>query len=745
MKKKLFNEEETRNIINDYLNNVKIYDLCEKYKIGKLRLHEILDENQIKQRKDLKIKNDDNVITDKDYEKYPLNDDIEYVVYDEKNPNFHTTDIKNLSGVITRYIKEEYGVELPSVYKRNKYFLKTGNYWWEEYLKVKQEPKIKKEYCFINDVSEIDENNKSVIYAIKCPYCDWFTTDVYNKSGAIEKHISNVHKTHYVLDNRTEDEYVVCQICGAKLTRIDNKHLKKHNITLEEYKKQYGKNSTVCKALHETLSKRKDVLTVEERQEDFIRRGKEVHKDENLDFSHVKYINNYTKVEIIDNDLKDDGTPYGSYMIAPYQFLRGVSHPLKKGVKIATKKLIKDEELIKRFNEVHANEDLDYSQMEYKGMNQKIKVISHDKRPNGTEYGEFWITPNNLLKGSTHPELGKFNGDNKKRGSLEKVIAMAYERRKDMDNFSFEHAVYINNKTKLQITCKIHGDFWMTPLNFINGEKCPKCSNKSSSKETEIYEMICECLGSENVKCRDRSVLGTRELDIYVPSLKFAVEYNGLHWHTTQFGCDENYHINKTMKCEEKGIILYQVFEDEYLNNSDLIISRIKHAINMNFDLPPIDGRKCDVRIIDNESSNEFLNMFGLKDKQYCDISIGAFYNEKLIGVVMFKNIGDMVFELPIIFTNIYYRCRGVIGKMFNFFINNIKFNKIISSIDRRYLKSINKNILVTLGFKFIGYSKPNVFLTPNHKVRIDINEAEIGVNYFEIFDCGMANFEYGS
>ena len=42
---------------------------------------------------------------------------------------------------------------------------------------------------------------------------------------------------------------------------------------------------------------------------------------------------------------------------------------------------------------VHAGENLDYSQVEYKDNRTPVKIIDHDLRPAGTEYGEFWQTP----------------------------------------------------------------------------------------------------------------------------------------------------------------------------------------------------------------------------------------------------------------------------------------------------------------------------------------------------------------
>jgi hypothetical protein len=132
--------------------------------------------------------------------------------------------------------------------------METGNYWWEQWFTIEK------------------KKNKPTK---KCPYCGWETTDIENKSGVFEQHLKTRHnidkityinenpedKEYFTLVNKTlnrqmsknSDEYVICQICGKKLSRIDWRHLKEHNITKLEYIKKYG-NNTVSKNLHKTMS-----------------------------------------------------------------------------------------------------------------------------------------------------------------------------------------------------------------------------------------------------------------------------------------------------------------------------------------------------------------------------------------------------------------------------------------------------------------------------------------------------------
>lgn len=135
--------------------------------------------------------------------------------------------------------------------------------------------------------------------------------------------------------------------------------------------------------------------------DEFIKKAKRVHCGEDLDYSRAVYVNNRTPLCIIDHDLMDDGkTEYGEYWQTPYNHLRGQSHPLKRKNKISRNKSSKQEDVIRRFNEVHKGENLDYSKVVYKNMHTKVCIID-------PEYGEYWQEPAAHLKGCGHPMRGR--------------------------------------------------------------------------------------------------------------------------------------------------------------------------------------------------------------------------------------------------------------------------------------------------------------------------------------------------
>lgn len=239
----------------DYINNrMSLPDICKKYKIGKIRARKIIIKNGgiIRDCHEKRIIRNF-IIDDYRIKKYLNTDKFYYVAILKTNKDIVFYDTENFGGYLTSYIEKELGIEVPTLYDRRIYYQTTGDYWWEQWFDVEKRNKVVK----------------------KCPYCDWETIDIDNKSGAFEIHLKRMHginkldyiknfpeeRNYFTLANKTHDkqlslnpdEYVTCAICGRKLSRIDHKHLIKHNITQDEYMVMYD-NKTVSNNLHNKLS-----------------------------------------------------------------------------------------------------------------------------------------------------------------------------------------------------------------------------------------------------------------------------------------------------------------------------------------------------------------------------------------------------------------------------------------------------------------------------------------------------------
>lgn len=104
-----------------------------------------------------------------------------------------------------------------------------------------------------------------------------------------------------------------------------------------------------------------------------------------------------------------------------------------------------------------------------------------------------------------------------------------------------------------------------------------KNHTKVSIEEKELVDTI-KSVYFGPIETNTRKVISPKELDIYLPDLKLAIEYNGLYWHSNKRQKPE-YHLNKSLVCREKNIRLIHIYEFEDLKQQkqllkDLILGK---------------------------------------------------------------------------------------------------------------------------------------------------------------------------
>lgn len=198
-------------------------------------------------------------------------------------------------------------------------------------------------------------------------------------------------------------------------------------------------------------------------QEEYIQKAKEKWGDR-YDFSKVVYVNNKTPIEIICKE-------HGSFIKRPDCFLNGDGCP-----NCSRTKKLNTEEFIKKASYVH-NRFFSYGKTIYTNSNEKVIVTC-------PYHGDFEVKANNHLNGCnckrctedgfTHPltKLEKHK-QSTKAYNTEEFIKKAKE--KWGDRYDYDHVVYEKNNKHVSVTCKIHGDFLVTPNHFLSGRGCPYC------------------------------------------------------------------------------------------------------------------------------------------------------------------------------------------------------------------------------------------------------------------------------
>ncbi|MBO5142757.1 MAG: hypothetical protein J6J11_09215 [Treponema sp.] len=105
--------------------------------------------------------------------------------------------------------------------------------------------------------------------------------------------------------------------------------------------------------------------------------------------------------------------------------------------------------------------------------------------------------------------------------------------------------------------------------------KCPFCYPLgTSSSEQELIDFCHQFFN--DLKTHDRTLIKPYELDIVIPEIKLALEFNGIWYHSIEAGTPPGYHLMKTEMCEAKDYRLIHVWEDEWINNKELIKEKLK-------------------------------------------------------------------------------------------------------------------------------------------------------------------------
>lgn len=238
----------------------------------------------------------------------------------------------------------------------------------------------------------------------------------------------------------------------------------------------------------------------------------------------------------------------------------------------------------------------------------------------------------------------------------------------------------------------------------------------SSNGEREIAAYI-QSIGFD-VEC-NRQILGGREIDMLIQEKKIGIEYNGLVWHSEWFGKKtQYYHLTKTEICNQHGYRLIHIFEDEYLNNRDLVLSKISRILGASNNLPKIMGRKTKVKVIGRDVAKDFLEKNHIQGYVGSSLYYGCFHGDMLCGVMTFTEEHSGYWNLTRFATLISHNCVGVGGKLMSYFIKENNPKEIKTFADRRWTVDSDNNLYTKLGFMIDDILPPSYWYFNKKKVR---------------------------
>lgn len=178
-----------------------------------------------------------------------------------------------------------------------------------------------------------------------------------------------------------------------------------------------------------------------------------------------------------------------------------------------------NEQFIEECLEIKAHKGkYSYERTKYVGASEKVEIFC--KRHN--DY--FWRSASSHLCGGGCPKCGAEDGNDRRRLTHEGFLKRA--KAAHGDTYTFSNVVYSYNYVPVQVTCKVHGDFPISPSNLFLGKGCPKCSvyGYNIEKPGSIYVLYCDNITKIGITNRD---IGVRLAEINKSSGKdFKVYYS---------------------------------------------------------------------------------------------------------------------------------------------------------------------------------------------------------------------------
>ena len=266
---------------------------------------------------------------------------------------------------------------------------------------------------------------------------------------------------------------------------------------------------------------------------------------------------------------------------------------------------------------------------------------------------------------------------------------------------------YINNKTKILIRHNTCGnEYYVKPNNFLNNNnRCKKCCNNVSNSENELKEFIKEIYNGKII-FNNKSIIKPLELDIYLPDIKLAIEFDGLYWHSNKF-LDKNYHYEKYKRCLDLDIKLIHIFEDNWNNHKERIKNYLDRIINSKDNM---------VYSLDNYNIKKNTKKYSL----YVNDNLVFYIKIKDNHIIKYYNSINSCLPFELLLKE---------------YIKDTNYNEYYFRMDLRYVYNLNDDILNNLGFEYYKYIKPKYSYIKNDSKQNKIRTKE--VTSLKIYNCG--------
>jgi len=278
-----------------------------------------------------------------------------------------------------------------------------------------------------------------------------------------------------------------------------------------------------CKKCGDEIGLEKRDYTTKYSTDEFISESKSIWGNK-YDYSLVKYVNARTKVKIIYDGIIYEQLPMGHFKYPVEGFLDNNIFLIKAKRKWGDK--------------------YDYSLVEFMSTKIPVKIVY-----NNIIYEQ--LPHNHLIYA---PEL-------RNKVTQEEFISKAEIIHNKKYNYNL--VKYVNDRKRVIIICKHHGEFLQTPNVHLRGSGCKKCNESFGEKEISNFLNNNSILYEREHKFNNCRNIYPLRFDFYIPSIRTCIEFDGIQ-HFQPVGHFGGLKAYESLKINDK--IKNDYCEDNYIN-----------------------------------------------------------------------------------------------------------------------------------------------------------------------------------
>jgi hypothetical protein len=344
---------------------------------------------------------------------------------------------------------------------------------------------------------------------------------------------------------------------------------------------------------------------------------------------------------------------------------------------------------------------------------------------------------------------------------LYKLILYTREKFKDIKRL--EEIKFLINNNYVRPKCTMCDNY--TSFNISNYRYNTNCEKHkfmvySSKGEKEVFRFIKNLYNGTILQNQRLPKIGG--IDIYMPKLKLAIEYNGLYWHSAGF-LEKTRHYDKWKTCNDQGINLLIIWEDDWKNKRQILESIIKNKLNLiqskNY------ARDCLIKEVNNKDAKVFLDNNHIQGNSSSSVRLGLYKDEELLSLMTFgkkrmilrsSSRNENEYEMIRFCTKLNTLVIGGFSKLFKYFLTNYKPMQIISyaSLDLFSGNIYKEHKFLEVGFNLNywwatnkRYPRSNFMKYKLIKEGFDPSKTEDEImterGYIKIWGAGNLKYEY--